>query len=131
MDLAALKAELLSGHPATGPYSGDATTAAAQIHLKNRSRDRTTLTGNELFTSTDAGEFTGLTDAAKQMWVSWCNTHRDPTAANNIAFVNFIFGVGSATIAALAALRVELIGRDEELGLGAVGAGHVLRARAS
>lgn len=130
MDLAALKAELTGGHPVTGPYSGNHTAAAAELNVENRERNKTTLTGNELFTSTDGAEFAGLTDPKKQMWVSWCNTHRDPTDVNNVAFVNFIFGAGSVTLGALAALRIELMSRAVELGFGEVTAGHVQRARA-
>ncbi|MEE9185243.1 MAG: hypothetical protein V3U39_12330 [Acidimicrobiia bacterium] len=130
MDLAALKAELLAGHPETGAYSGNASVAAAQLNLENCSQNKASLTGNELFTSTDAGEFTALTDPAKQMWVSWCSTDRDPRNANNVAFVNYIFGAGSVTMAALAALRTEAISRAQELDFGAVDPGHVQRARA-
>jgi len=130
MDLAALEAELTLGHPETGVYSDDATTAAAELNEVNRTRNKASLTGNELFTSTDPAEFTALTDPAKQMWVSWCNTERDPTNANNVSFVVFIFGSGSATMTALAALRTESISRAVELGLGRVRAGHVQQARA-
>ena len=130
MDTEALKAELLAGHPVTGPYSGNDTAAAAEMNVKNVERIKETLTGNELFTSTAITEFALLTDTKKQMWVSWCNTHRDPAHASNISFVNHVFGTASITMAALAALRVEFISQAEYLGFGAMAAGYVQRARA-
>ena len=131
MDLAALKAELTAGHPVTGAYSGDHAGAAAELNAENRERQKDTLTGDELFTATDGPEFAALSDVKKQLWVSWCNTHRDPGDASNVAFVNFVFGAASNTLAALAILRTESISRAVELDFGPVTAGHVQRARAS
>ena len=130
MNLVDLAAELVAGHPDTGPYDADATVAATQGNLANRTRNKTSLSGNELFTSTDGGEFAALSDAKRQMWVSWCNTDRDPTDASNITFVNYIFGVSSTTLANLAAIRIELISRFVEQGLGKPTAGDIQRARA-
>ncbi len=113
MDLAALKAELVAGHPVTGAYSGSHSVAAVELNVPNCKREKPTLSGDTLFTATSAAEFAALTDAKKQLWVSWCNTHRDPNDPNNVAFVNFIFGPGSDTIATLALLRQEDITRGE------------------
>lgn len=130
MDITALKAELLGGHPDTGVYDADSVVAASQLNAVNRTRNKTSLSGNELFTSTDSTEFAALTDTERQMWVSWCNTDRDPTNARNISFVNFIFGGGSTTIGNLATIRTEDVSRAVEIGLGVVKAGHVEQARA-
>ena len=130
MDLAALKAELTAGHPDTGAYDVTDSGAAVELNVANREGYKRSLTGNDLFTSTAASEFAALTDTHKQMWISWCSTERDPWDGANVAFVVYIFGGGSATMAALAALRVEPISRAQELGFGVVAAGHVQRARA-
>lgn len=131
MDIAALKARLLAGHPDTGAYDADAAIAAGQINAVNRTRVKPSLSGNDLFTATDGLEFGELTNEKKQMWVSWCNTDRDPADAANVAFVNFIFGNGSATLANLAAIRTEAVSHANELEpyLGLVYPGHVENAR--
>lgn len=130
MDMEALTAELLAGHPVTGAYSGDHKAAAAEMNAENLTTERETLSGNELFTATDGAEFIALTAEQRQLWVSWCNTHRDPWDTSNIQFVSYVFGAGSSTIIALSALRTRPTSRAEELGFGAMKAGYVQRARA-
>jgi hypothetical protein len=129
MALVDLTNELASEHPITGAYDADHQVAADQINAVNIPRPKTSLSGNELFTSTHATEFAGLSDAKKQMWVSWCNADRDPTNTANIAFVDFIFGDSSTTMSNLASIRTENISRAVELGLGVIKAGQVEEAR--
>ena len=131
MDIAALAARLALGHPDEGAYDADAGVAAGQLNTVNRTRSRTSLSGNKLFTSTDGDEFAALTDAKRQRWVSWCNTSRDPTNASNISFVNYIFGLGSDTIGNLAAIRTEAVSHANEIEpyLGFISPGHVENAR--
>ncbi len=92
-------------------------------------QNRPILTGDEMFTATDSTEWAGLTDQKRDLWVSWCNTDRDPFNAANVAFVNCIFGGGSTTIGALALIRVEQISRGQEIGFGTVKVADVARAR--
>jgi len=90
----------------------------ADFNTAYRSRNRKSLSGDEAFASTDAAEFAALTPEAKNMWLSFCGRSQiDPFSAANVAFVQYLFGGGSATIANLAALRVESISRAQELGV--------------
>lgn len=129
MDIAALAAELATGHPDTGAYSADDATAAAELNAVNRGLPKNSLTGDELFTATVAADFAGLSDAQRLLWVGWCNTDRDPFNAANVAFVTYIFGDGSDTLAALGALRDRPVSRAVELWLGLVRVGNVQEAR--
>lgn len=99
------------------------------LNTKDRDQNRDSLTGNEMFTSTDATEFAALSDAKKDLWVSWCNADRDPFNSSNIAFVDFIFGGGSATAGTLASIRIDQISRGQEIGFGDVKERDVARAR--
>jgi len=131
MDLVALKAELLSGHPVTGAYDADNAIAADQLNAVNRSRNLSSLDGDQIFAATDATEFGGLTDVKKQLWLAFCGRQTiDPFGTANVAFVNWIFGTGATTVSALASLRTEGISRATELGFGNVRPGTVEQARA-
>jgi len=129
MDIPKLKAELAAGHPDTGAYSADDEVATAQLNEPNRKRPRSSLSGNQMFTATDPANFAALTDLKRALWISWCNTDRNPYNAANVAFVQYIFGAGSQTITNLAAIRGETVGRAVELGLGLVYPGHIQNAR--
>ncbi len=130
MDLAELKAELLSGHPDTGSYSGNATAAAAELNAENRIRNRESVTGSEVLSAIDEAEF--LAASAEQRQLVWDLLHLgtlNPWGREADLLVG-IFGAGSATLTALALIRVEPISRATELGFETVEAGHVQRARA-
>lgn len=130
MDLGALKAELTTGHPDTGAYSGDATAAAAELNAENRTGNRESVSGSEVLNAIDEPEFLALTDAQRQrVWNLLHLGTLDPWGMEAKLLLG-IFGAGSATIAALTVVRVEPISRAQELGLGEVTAGHVQRARA-
>ena len=103
--------------------------AANDLNTAYRSQNKSSLSGNSLFTATDFTEFAGLTEERRSLWVSWCGTDRDPFDTENIAFVNWIFGGASATLTALAAIRTENISRASELGIGTVKEGYVALAR--
>jgi hypothetical protein len=119
MSLEKLAAELLAGHPDTGPYSANAETAANEINAVNRSRNIDSLSGDVVFQTTDATEFAGLTDSAKALWLSFCGRDQiDPFRSANVAFVRAIFGNQSATVQALSAFRTEAISRAQEIGFG-------------
>lgn len=95
----------------------------------DRTRIKSSMSGDELFQQTDETEFGILSDTQRQMWVSFCaRDNIDPSASANVAFVQFIFGSG-ATLTALNSARNELISRFTELGIGAAGPGHVAEAR--
>ncbi len=131
MNIAALVAELMAGHPDTGVYSGTAATAAGQLNAVNRTTVKSSMSGDEIFAATNAIEFVTITDHKRGMWLSFCARDSiDPAGASNVALVNWIFGDSSATLTALAAARTNDVSRAQELGLGKVGVGHVQIARA-
>lgn len=117
---AALASEI-STDPLTRGYSG---MTAHQIHadLNTMYRDLnvSSFTGDEVFAVTDPTQFAGLSDANKQMWLAFCGRASiDPFGSANVAFTQYIFGAGTATVTALAAARTISNGqsRAQELGL--------------
>lgn len=129
MDYGILKSELATDPEGRG-YSGmtDAE-AATDLNTEYRERDRTSMTGSEVFNAVDMTEWNALTDIQRQ--TVWNVIHlgtlnpfgREATLLTNV------FGGGSATITALAAARKESISRATELGLGFIAPGDVENAR--
>ncbi len=130
VDIDAL-ADELTNDPLTRGYAGmDDAAAAADLNTVYRTRNRTNMTGDELFAATDNTEFTGLTAHEQTLWVSFCGRDQiDPFGASNVAFVQHVFGGGSATIAALSSARTESVSRAVELFGQDVGEGDVWDAR--
>ncbi len=129
MDLAALKAELLAGHPDTGAYSADNEVAAAQLNTENRQINRVRMTATEVINAIDKTEFNGLLAADKQtIWNVLHIGDINPFGIEADLFVD-AFGGGSTTVSTLLTLRRKTASRAVELGLGRVGAGDVEDAR--
>lgn len=130
MNLDALRAELLAGHPVTGAYSADNAEAAAELNAVNCSRNRTSLTGSQVINAIDATEWAALTDSQRQ--TVWNIVHLgevNPFGVEATLMLN-VFGGGSSTITALQAARIEAISRAVELGLGVIREGTIQQARA-
>jgi hypothetical protein len=131
MDIAALAAELTAGHPDTGAYNAIAVTAAAELNAVNRTTNKTSMSGDEVFSVTDNTEFQALSAGDKNLWLSFCGRDTiNPFGASNVAFVTSLFGGGSDTLTALAATRKNDVSRAVELGLGIVRPGNIEEARA-
>lgn len=137
MDYATLKAELLAGHPVTGAYDADNQVAADQLNAVNRTRNRTSMSGDEIFNAAVPSEYAALDNGSgntpdqQGLFMSFCGrTEVDPFASNNVQFITNMFGAGSGTVTALQAARVESVSRAQELGLEGVHGGHVRTARA-
>lgn len=135
MNYQELKTELLAGHPTTGAYNVDDQLAADELNAVNRTINKASLSGDEIFNATDNTEFGALTDHKRVLWVSFCGKSINPFAAANVAFVQWIFGGGSTTVSNLAALRVTNVSRAKELELtleysGEISISHVATARA-
>ncbi len=125
-----LRAELDAGHPDTGAYSADASTAVAEINEVNRTKPIPFLSGDAAFGATNGAEFIGLTDHKQDLWLSFCGRQQiDPFGAANVAIIKHLFGAGSATVTALVALRTKAVSRAEELGLSRIRIGTVEEAR--
>ncbi len=98
--------------------------AAADLNTSYRTRNRTNMTGDEIFQATDSVEFAGLGSGQGNSvddqghWLAFCGREFiDPFANANVAFVTDIFQAGSVTLTNLQALRVESITRAVELGI--------------
>jgi len=96
----------------------------------DRNDNASLLTGDQMFTATNATDWNGLTDAKRQMWVSFTRSDIDPFAAANVAFVKWIFGTTAPTVTNLAALRTKKITRAVELNLGDLKLTHIANVRA-
>lgn len=130
-NIAALKVELLAGHPDTGAYNADDAIAAGELNAVNRTRTRDTVTGSEILNATDDAEYTGLTAVQKTDWLGLCGVESIDTASGVAKSMEAdLFGGGTTTRTNLAAVRSPPASRAEELGLGFIKVGYVEQARA-
>lgn len=130
MDIAALKVELVAGHPVTGAYDADDAVAAGQLHAVNCERDRTSMTGSEVLNAVDDDEWMALSDADKR--TVWDIVHLamvNPHGVEARLMLSVFDAAESPTIAALLVARKESVSRATEIGLGHVGVGNVAEAR--
>ena len=138
MDYQALHDELTNDPLARGYAGMTDEQAAADLNTVYRTRNRASLSGDEVFQATVPAEFNALSDGSgnntadiQSHWIGFCGRETiDPFATANVQFVIDTFGSGSTTVSNLQALRVEDVSRAEELGLGTVTAGDVQKARA-
>lgn len=105
---------------------------AFTLNIKDRPRNRETMSGAEAYGRTDSAEYDLLADEKKSQWLALCAIETvDPFGPAEGAVVD-IFGNGSTTIGNLQAARVELISRGVEIGSGfsTVTSQHVIDVRA-
>lgn len=122
----------LTADPLARGYSGLSDQEAADdLNTEYRSRNRTGMTPTEVYNNVDETEWLNLTDAQRQeIWdILHLGNPLNPFGLEADRFLA-IFGGGSTTISTLNAARVESISRAEELGLGALLASDVAKARA-
>lgn len=113
-----LKAELANDPLSRGYSAMSNEQIVASLNEKNRNHNVESLSGQEMFYNTVTSEYGSLTDSKKNEWLGFCGLGEvDPFNNVVVAFVVYIFGGGSETVAALSAARVELISRAEEGGL--------------
>ena len=129
MNIAALKAELLTGHPDTGAYDANDVVAAGQLNAVNRTKNKVGMTGSEVLNALDKPEYLALSDADTDRVWQVCHLGTvNPFGVEADIFVD-IFGDESASIASLQLARKNNVSRAVELGLGHVRAGNVEEAR--
>jgi hypothetical protein len=106
---------------------------ADSLNAADRSRNRVSMSGDEVFQSLDSqATWDALTDAARSNFLSFCaRDNIDPFGAANVALVTSIFGTPSATLTNLNNARTELVSRATELGIGSVTVGDVQYVRAN
>jgi len=101
--------------------------AAADMNIKNISRNRTSMTRQEVYENIEPSALGSLTAIqVAQLNLALSDTV-DPYGNAEQIFKN-VFGAGSATVSTLAAARVETISRADELGIN-VTTGDVQAAR--
>ena len=128
MDLDALKAEIDSDPLARG-YSGmDDAAVAASLNTVDRQRNKTSVSGSDVFAQIDATEFNAKTADQKRDVLQLCAIDSLDPFGVGADIIQDIFGA-STTVTTLQAFRVESISRGEEIGIGAVAPGHVEEAR--
>jgi hypothetical protein len=104
--------------------------AAVNLNTVDRTRQRDTVLGHEIFNATDHTEYAALADAQKDRWLALCAIDIINIASGVAkALEAEIFGPGTTTRDNLLALKTENISRATELGLGTVKVGHVQMAR--
>jgi hypothetical protein len=130
MDYAKLKAEITNDPLAIGYASMTDDQICTSLNSKTRSRHVALLTPSQVLNAIVYSEWTPKTTTQQQViWNMLGMGAINPWGVEANIFTT-VFGAASATIAALAALRVETISRAEELGLETVYVGHIIDARA-
>lgn len=121
----------ISTDPLSRGYAGlSSASVAGNLNQKNRTRNRTVMSGTEVLNAIKISEFNALTSASQaRIWDTLHLGTLNPFGIEATIFIG-VFGAGASTIATLQTLRVETISRGEELGLGTVAEGHVVKVRA-
>lgn len=136
-DIQALKAEI-DADPLGRGYAGmSAQQVIDDLNTVYRTRNRSQLSGDEIFNAADVTELetlaTGNTTQKQsfEMFLSLCARDSiDPFGLANARLVRAVFGAGSTTLSTLNTLRVENVSRVVELNLGDVAPWEVDAARA-
>lgn len=132
MDLVALKSEL-TVDPLTRGYAGMGDAAAAdRLNVVDRTREKPTVTGAQIYNALDPTEFSGLSAAnqTKVRDIFGLGGDIDVRTGRNARVVLLsLFNAQSATRAALAAIVQEPCSRAVELGLGTATPSDVADAR--
>jgi hypothetical protein len=123
----------IQNDPESRGYLGSPTMSdqeiADDLNTVYRTRNKTSITGSEVFEQTDATEYDALTDVKKSQWLSFCGISiLDPFGSGKDVVIE-IFGGGSNTVTNLNNIRIENITRANELGLPTITIGHVESAR--
>ena len=122
---------ILSNEIALPAYNGmtDAQILTS-LRVKNIPRDKSVMTGKEIFAQQNSADYAALSDAKKQQWISLTSHDGIDPFGPAVQVVLDIWGGGSTTISNLQSARVELISRAQELGLGLINEGDVKHSRA-
>lgn len=131
MDFVILHGELINDPLGRGYAGMTDAQAAASLNMVNRPRERGVVPAHELIDATVPAEWATLTAAEKQRYQTLTGAGEvNVRSANVRAAFMAMFGAGTATRTALAALQNEQVSRAAELGLETVYEGHVFMARA-
>ena len=102
---------------------------ADSLNAETETRNRTSMSGSEVLQAIDGTEYAALSDTDKQyVWDLLHLGTLNPFGVEKTR-MQTIFGVGSVTIAALAAARLEAVSWADNNGCTGLGAGHIVRVR--
>jgi len=125
-----LRTELLTDPLGRGYASKTDQQCADDLNTVYRTRNRASIQTWEVLEATVAAEYTALSAAEKQRYQILISAGTLNPVGNNIrAAFSAMFAAGTTTRTNLLALASEPCSRAEELGLGAMTAGEVFRAR--
>lgn len=121
----------INNDPLGRGYSGMTNSQIANsLNTQNRPQNRVTMSSTEVINAIRASEFNALTSASQQrIWDTLHLGTLNPFGIEATIFTG-VFGVSSCTINLLQALRVANISRAQEIGLGLVAEGQVVKAKA-
>lgn len=121
----------ITNDPLVRGYSGMSNIEIANdLNTTYRSQNKTILSSSEIANAMDVTEFTALAAGDRDEIWNWLSLGQlNPFGIEATRFTT-IFSGGSATIAALGAIRIQAITRAQELKLGTVREGHVEGAKA-
>lgn len=132
MNLVTLKAELTADPLGRGYAGMSIEAAAASLNTIDRSRQKSRLSGAEIWEAVVLSEYSARTAEQKSLLNAMIASPSLPIgpATNTRAALLAIFGAGTQTRANLIAAASETVSRATELGLPEVTPGDVQRARA-
>ena len=111
----------IAGDPLERDYAAMTDTQLLiSLNAKNRSRNRTSMTGREVKSQVDTAEYNALSDAKKQQMIELLKRDDLNLFGLDKDILVDIFGGASTTGASLEAARTETISRSVEIGLGTV-----------
>ena len=125
----AMKTEILTD-PLVRGYAGMTDLGVLDnLHVKDRSRNRTNMTGREVKKEVPSAAYNSLTNEKKAQFLALTASDSLDPFGLDANVVKDIFGAGSTAVSNLAAARVELVSRLVERDLGSPGLGNIVEAR--
>jgi len=124
----ALEDELLNDPLGRGYSSFTNQQIQDSLRTKDRSRNRTSMSGREVAAEVVSSEYNALTADKKSQFLSLIGSEDLDPFGLAVTVVKDVFGAGSTTASNLSTARVETISREEELGVRA-SIGHIEDAR--
>ena len=123
--MSALCDEITNDPLARGYATMSAEQVVADLETEYRTRNRTSMSGQEIWELTVFTDFSALTETQQTQWLTLTSNDSLNPFGNSVELAKSLFGVGSATITALANARIEHISWADELNFGKVRVGHV------
>ena len=124
-----IRAELDAGHPVTGAYSAIPAFAANEMNEPNQTLPQDRLTAEGVRAVVDPAEYAALGNNERRECLQVLGFNIIDLTTLDFSVLEGLFGDPSVTRTALIALRDQLVGRGEFLGLGFIKPGDIQQAR--